>query len=174
MGDYRAPAALRIEFPAAAAELVQVRRQVRSWLARVGLVPERAADLLLAVDEACANAIEHGHHNDGRTIFLHARHEDELIHITVADQGTWITRDEVPGPTRGCRSSLRGRGVALMRASVPDTRIRTTGSGTVVEFTTAVPRSGLTALTSTSRAGPRPPDPWAPLFRGHREGGHAR
>ena len=147
MGDQNAPGALQLEFPAAAGQLAAVRRQVREWLTGAGMASDRVCDLLLAVDEACANAIEHGHLGDQRTICLHARRDCGLIRITIADQGTWLARDDRPDAWRGNPDSRRGRGLALMRALVPDTRIEITDNGTIVEFVTPAPQSA--ALPAT-------------------------
>ncbi|MCM6775386.1 ATP-binding protein [Nocardia sp. CDC159] len=122
---------LHIEFRAVSEELGRVRALLRPWLARVITDPHQAYDLLLAVSEACSNSIEHGHHGDGRAIRLHAVAEDR-VRITVTDTGTWLAPSEDPG-------SDRGRGLALMRTLVPDTRVTPGADGTTVEFTTLLP-----------------------------------
>ncbi|MGW4370571.1 ATP-binding protein [Nocardia takedensis] len=142
MGERNSLDALRIEFPAAAEQLAAVRGRTRDWLTRAALAPARASDLLLAVDEACANAIEHGHRDGHGLVRVQARLADGLIRVTVRDQGTWVARDGRPDATRGYPDSRRGRGLALMRALVPDTRVDITEHGTIVEFVVACPRIG--------------------------------
>ena len=56
--------AMRRRFRADPGELAQVRHDLREWLLQAGLSPERAGDLVLAVDEACANAVEHAYDGD--------------------------------------------------------------------------------------------------------------
>lgn len=46
--------------PARTDALARVRRRVAAWAAEARLPETRARRLVLAVDEACANAIEHG------------------------------------------------------------------------------------------------------------------
>lgn len=47
-------------FPADGAELRAARQRFGDWLRTLSLPPERHSDLLLAVNEAMGNAIEHG------------------------------------------------------------------------------------------------------------------
>jgi anti-sigma regulatory factor (Ser/Thr protein kinase) len=49
----------RVTFPAVMEALPDIRRLVRAWATGAGLDPERTYDLQLAVNEACANAMEH-------------------------------------------------------------------------------------------------------------------
>ncbi|MFC7511355.1 ATP-binding protein [Streptomyces thermocarboxydus] len=65
---YRHPAPLDITFPAESSQLAPVRRALRGWLAQCELPPNAVQNVLVAVGEACANAIEHGHrHTPGTT-----------------------------------------------------------------------------------------------------------
>ena len=54
------PAPRSLWIPARTDALARVRRRVAAWGAEAGLSDRRARRLVLAVDEACANAIEHG------------------------------------------------------------------------------------------------------------------
>ncbi|WP_216908626.1 ATP-binding protein [Nocardia noduli] len=128
------PAALVAEFPAAAVELAPVRHELRQWLAQTIPDPARAYDLLLAAGEACSNSIEHGHHGDQRTIRLEAAVENGNVRITIADTGQWLSRDHEPDSVRGRTDSHRGRGLAIIRALVPDTSVTVIESGTTVEL----------------------------------------
>ncbi|MEV0358132.1 ATP-binding protein [Nocardia sp. NPDC050697] len=125
------PAPLRQEFAAAAEELAGVRARLREWLGGVLTDPRHAYDLLLAASEACTNAIEHGHHSDRRPILLEADVEHDTVRVTVTDHGQWKPPDdtgEAPEP------SHRGRGLELIGALVPRSRITVGESGTVVEL----------------------------------------
>jgi hypothetical protein len=46
---------------ARAGALTQIRREVRRWLAPLEVMPDAEADLVLAVNEAAANAIDHAY-----------------------------------------------------------------------------------------------------------------
>nr|WP_083903880.1 ATP-binding protein [Nocardia cerradoensis] len=117
---------LHIEFRARSEELQRVRTLLRAWLAGTNLGPDRAYDLLLAVNEACTNAVEHGHRGDGRTVVLHAT-ATHSIRITVSDSGTWRT-------PRADEEVDRGRGLPMMNALMPGTRVVSGADGTTVEF----------------------------------------
>ena len=54
-----------VELPADPTALQGMRRRLRAWLANRGVDPEEAADVVLAVSEACNNAIEHGYGDNG-------------------------------------------------------------------------------------------------------------
>ncbi|MFF0497782.1 ATP-binding protein [Nocardia aobensis] len=117
---------LHIEFRARSEELQRVRTLLRAWIAGTTLGPDRAYDLLLAVNEACTNAVEHGHRGDGRAIVLHAT-ATHSIRITVSDGGTWRA-------PRADEEVDRGRGLPMMNALMPGTRVVSGADGTTVEF----------------------------------------
>ena len=54
--------------PAEPAVAAGLRRRLRTWLARHGCSASRAADMVLAVSEACNNAIEHAYRDREGTI----------------------------------------------------------------------------------------------------------
>lgn len=65
-----------------------IRGVLQTWLEIVGLEANRRSEVVLAVDEACANAIRHAY--DGRVdgeVELILGLSDEWIEITVNDQG---------------------------------------------------------------------------------------
>jgi anti-sigma regulatory factor (Ser/Thr protein kinase) len=131
---YRHPGPLEIDFPAEAARLSPVRAALRTWLARCGIDTTTAQNVLVAVGEACANAIEHGHRfsADGR-IYLRAAATGAHLHLTVTDSGHWRTPDPVA-------NAHRGRGLALMRALMTEVTISTGSAGTVVGLQARIPR----------------------------------
>jgi anti-sigma regulatory factor (Ser/Thr protein kinase) len=85
--------------------LAQVRRTLRTWLDAAGV--ERADDIVLAVHEAVANAIEHAGLGSQDLVKIAADIVDGRLRVEVRDHGAWrIERlDET-----------RGRGLAIMRA----------------------------------------------------------
>src|SRR5689334_13254867 len=54
------PAPLDLSFPAEPTRLAEARRALREWLADRAIDSDQAYNILVATDEACANAIEHG------------------------------------------------------------------------------------------------------------------
>ncbi len=97
---------LRFEVPAEPGELVGARRRVREWLDELGVEASDAQDVVVAVNEAAANVVEHAYADGPGRLGVHARaHGDEII-VSVSDQGRWrppVASDE------------RGRGILLMR-----------------------------------------------------------
>jgi serine/threonine-protein kinase RsbW len=95
-------------FPAVAESLAEIREYIRG-LARVAGVPEPTTeDLVLAVSEACANAVIH---SGSSTIEIEWQLRPDRIEIEIRDQGLFRNRVRVPsvdGPG--------GFGIPLMAA----------------------------------------------------------
>jgi anti-sigma regulatory factor (Ser/Thr protein kinase) len=85
--------------------LAEMRAELRAWLARSGVDPETAEDIVLAAWEVCANAAEHPLDPKHHDVTLVATVGPSGVCIVVEDTGSW--RDTVPRPGRG-----RGRGRA--------------------------------------------------------------
>lgn len=128
----------RIEFvhrrwPADPGQLSVIRRELAGWLAPLSLTDDETADVVLAVDEAAANAVRHAYGPDETgsvelTLWTEARSEDghsedghsedgqagdgqgdagqATLCIEVVDHGSW--RPPAEQPTEG------GRGIPLM------------------------------------------------------------
>jgi len=117
----------RLTFPADPGQLARVRQVLRTWLAATGMAQEAAELAVLAVNEACSNAIEHAYH-DGQTgdvdLGLHA--DDGHLVVTVRDRGAWRPDHGIPG---------RGRGAMIMEELSEDVDLVTDGRGTSVRLT---------------------------------------
>jgi anti-sigma regulatory factor (Ser/Thr protein kinase) len=112
-------------WPATARQLAVIRRAVRDWLHPLPLDDQRTDDLVLAVDEATTNAVEHayGPHEDGSVEVLLWTEADALC-IEIVDHGTW----KPPSPA----ASFRGRGIQVMRAVSDSVLIHYDARGTRV------------------------------------------
>lgn len=90
-----APPLLRIEFPARAEALADVRAAVQRTLAQQGVGGREAAQLVLAIDEACANIIRHAYRGcgQGRISLRIGRHRGQL---------RFRLRDDAPAVDPGC------------------------------------------------------------------------
>lgn len=123
------PQPLRVELPADAIELARLRRDLRQWLA-ASLIPVGVAeDAVLAVDEACSNAIVHGAGGDpARRVTVTARLVPERLTLAVADTGTWKPPGDDPG-----------RGLVLMRAVLDEVSIDDGATGTTVRMAKLLP-----------------------------------
>ena len=126
-------APLEMTFPAEAAQLAPVRKALRGWLGQCQLPTQMLYDVLIAVGEACANAIEHGHRdNPGDIIHLRAESFVDSLRLTITDSGRWKT----PEPEA---NTHRGRGTMLMRALMEQVTILPGSTGTTVDMHTRIP-----------------------------------
>jgi len=127
--DAGAPAPLNILLPAVPASLAVIRAHLRTWLPTVAVNPATAADVLLAVGEAAANAVEHAVEGAMCHVELEvtARATNTGLALTVKDNGRW----HAPQPSAPGR---RGHGCRLMSALVDHVTITPTPQGTTVEM----------------------------------------
>jgi serine/threonine-protein kinase RsbW len=128
--DVRAP--LWLEAVATVYNATALRRQLRDWLT-LDLPANIVDDLVLAVYEAIANAVEHAYvdHVDGPgPVWLEAYRAADHVLITVADHGRWRT------PTA---AGFRGRGIPLMRLLTQNVYTRCDHRGTVVHLRADLP-----------------------------------
>ncbi|HYH29699.1 MAG TPA: ATP-binding protein [Pseudonocardia sp.] len=106
------PAPGHIEFvhrswPADPEQLAVIRRELGGWLAPLALTEEETADVVLAVDEAAANAVRHAYGPDeAGVVELTLWTESGTLCIEVVDHGNW--RPPADEPREG------GRGIPLM------------------------------------------------------------
>jgi anti-sigma regulatory factor (Ser/Thr protein kinase) len=113
---------LHSRWPAQPEALVAVRHLLRRWLRVHGASEDEAYDILVACQEACANAIEHAY-GPGRAHFeVHAEHREARIRVTIRDEGRW----------REPRGVHRGRGLVLMRSLMETVEVEHGTEGTVV------------------------------------------
>ncbi|MFN8031857.1 MAG: ATP-binding protein [Mycobacterium sp.] len=107
----------------------RVRDEFAGWLrARVDLDDIRFNDVVLAVNEALANAAEFAYLRipGVGTLDVEAVPDRDAatLTVTITDQGCW--REPAPATQR------RGRGIPLMRALADDVTIDTSALGTTV------------------------------------------
>ena len=127
------PAPLHQRLPAHPAELAVVRRTVRRWAASAGLGDDLSDDLLLAMGEAAANAVEHAYRDgaSGDWCYEVARRGDGSLDVLVQDWGSWRPPPADPG--------FRGRGVEFVRHLADEVSFERGGTGTTVRFRLGVP-----------------------------------
>jgi anti-sigma regulatory factor (Ser/Thr protein kinase) len=113
---------LEIELPAEAGILARLRHQLGHWLRAAGLDREVTTEIMIAVSEAGANAVEHAY-GPGRGSFeVRAARAGDTIEVTVRDRGRW----------REPRGENRGRGLKIMRAAMDSLDVRATEDGTEI------------------------------------------
>ncbi|WP_191093892.1 ATP-binding protein [Nocardia colli] len=127
------PTPLELVITADAGELSAVRAALREWLDRAQVRADQGVDIVLAVSEACTNAVEHGHQGDGGVIRLRVWILNDRLRVTVADTGRWQ-------PPPASAQPYRGRGLPVMQALMDSVTVTPGPSGTVVEMATAIRR----------------------------------
>jgi anti-sigma regulatory factor (Ser/Thr protein kinase) len=102
--------------------LAEVRRVMRRWLHRHDVPEQDGREIVLAVSEVCANAIEHAYSPASAHFELTARHPDDRVEVIVRDTGSW----------RSPRGQHRGRGLTVAQAAMDEVEITPSDSGTQV------------------------------------------
>jgi len=117
--------------------LMVLRARLRQWLSAASIGGPQATDVMIAVGEAAANAVEHataGRPADAAPVqvSLTARAAHTMVQLTIADTGNWRSppadrEDPAPG--------TRGHGVVFMHALMDDVTIDPSALGTTVTLT---------------------------------------
>jgi PAS domain S-box-containing protein len=146
------PAPLHQRLPADPAQLAVVRRTVRQWAASAGLGDDLSEDLLLAMGEAAANAVEHAYRDgaSGDWYYEVARRGDGSLDVLVQDWGSWRPPPADPG--------FRGRGVEFVRHLADEVSFERGVTGTTVRFRLGVPADGPERDRAPAAASEPPPD----------------
>jgi anti-sigma regulatory factor (Ser/Thr protein kinase) len=119
------------------AALSAFRQSLRRWLSEAGAEDDEVQDIVMAVNEACQNAIEHAYGLTPEPFTVTLAAEDGEVVVTVRDRGGW--RDRI--------SDDRGRGLPLMRALMDAVEIEQRPSGSTVTLRRAL-RAGAKASTA--------------------------
>lgn len=105
-----------LHVPSSTENLVMIREFVSSIGAKAGLPPNEVANLELAVDEACANVIEHAYLSDTtKEVSVKALLDDSSIEITVIDTGMSFDPNSVEQEELDRLASARKSGGLGMR-----------------------------------------------------------
>jgi PAS domain S-box-containing protein len=119
------PEMVEITLPAAPSSATIARRFVSRYARVAQLEPQRSFDLVIAVGEAVANAVEHAYRGATGDFVLRLGVSGDKIVGEVRDLGTW--RERTPSPERG-------RGLAILRATTRRFDLRRSPEGTTVAF----------------------------------------
>jgi GAF domain-containing protein/anti-sigma regulatory factor (Ser/Thr protein kinase) len=115
---------LELTLPAEPGSLAVMRRAFNDWLPGLGLDEAVAYDVLVAVGEGAANAVEHAYGPGEAQFLVEARVEGPDLVVAIRDQGRW----------RPARGSHRGRGLTMMRDLMDDVEVQSDGGGTTVRM----------------------------------------
>ncbi len=125
-------------FAAETKRLHNVRARVRRQLIAWGVPETTVQQTVLAVHEACANAIRHGCNNRGAgTVAVHMRHDARMLDIKVCDTGHVPHPDTADAATAKPFQPLAsgGLGLRLIRRVFDDVQITTNAKqGTCVHM----------------------------------------
>jgi serine/threonine-protein kinase RsbW len=86
-----------LQVPSSTENLALIREFVTAVGRQAQLEEPEIANLELAVDEACANVIEHAYgHDITREVVVRAKFDDESLRISVIDEGLGFDPDKTP------------------------------------------------------------------------------
>ncbi|MEJ8278547.1 ATP-binding protein [Pseudonocardia spirodelae] len=122
---------LHLELPADPGAAGRSRREAGRWLASLCGTDRQCPtvqDLVLAVNEAVSNSIEHAYGASGPdgTVTLRGDADGLRVRMEVSDHGRWRDPPEDPG--------YRGRGIGMIEAVAEDVRVEPGPDGTTVTF----------------------------------------
>jgi anti-sigma regulatory factor (Ser/Thr protein kinase) len=115
---------LDITLPAEVGQLVVLRRVLQRWLTERAVDRNLLYDVVSAVGEAAANAIEHAYGPAGGTTRVSGRWSSDELLLIVRDLGQW----------RSARAPQRGRGIPMMEALTDELHVSRSDAGTTVEL----------------------------------------
>ena len=127
---------LQLCLPADARFLPQTRRAIDGYLADVGTDPEQRSDVVLALDEACANVVRHAFpHGTTGTIDVRVELTEDVIIVQVEDQGVGFDPFEVPLREVELEDQA-GRGLRIIRQLMSSVQVEspTVSGGTRVRM----------------------------------------
>jgi anti-anti-sigma factor len=106
-------------------DLSALRHDLRSWLAGEGAAHSEINDVLIAVGEACSNAIEHAGAHEDATVDVRAQMVGRELTVSIGDRGVWRA---------AAAPADRGHGLRLMRVLSRGMKVATAENGTRVEL----------------------------------------
>jgi anti-sigma regulatory factor (Ser/Thr protein kinase) len=129
-------APLRIESDATANQLACIRHRLSGWLRGAAVPEELSGDIVLVVNEACTNSIEHAYRGQyPGTMLLEVESVAGEVHVRVTDNGSWQAPAANPGNS--------GRGLVLIRAISDSVALDSTPAGTTLDVTFRLPMAAI-------------------------------
>jgi anti-sigma regulatory factor (Ser/Thr protein kinase) len=110
--------------------LAEIRRALRRWLRDRGVDERATSEIVLAVCEACTNAIEHAYSPAPAQFELRARESEGVMEFAVTDTGRW----------RAPKGEHRGRGLTIIAGAMDDVEVKSDDRGTEVVMRRSVTR----------------------------------
>lgn len=127
----------RMSIPAEADRELEVADRAGELAISVGLSPDEADEVRLAVVEAVINAVEHGRSDEGRVhVSFSTSRSPARLAVTIGDSGSGFDPSlvKVPDITEkiGTTQRKRGWGLKIMRSLMDEVLIESTEAGTRV------------------------------------------
>ncbi|OBF05232.1 SpoIIE family protein phosphatase [Mycobacterium sp. 852002-10029_SCH5224772] len=123
---------LRIESNATADQLVRIRHRLADWLRAAHITDELAADIVLVVNEACTNCVEHAYRGFvAGTMVVEISLDGDEVRTRITDYGSW--KPPATNPVNG------GRGLPLITALSQSMELETAATGTTAAITFRLP-----------------------------------
>jgi DNA-binding response OmpR family regulator/anti-sigma regulatory factor (Ser/Thr protein kinase) len=113
-----------IRLPAVPSSLAQMRQTLRRWLRAAEVDEEQAYEILTAINEACANSIEHAYGPTDGVFECELTLREGVLTAVVRDIGRW----------RSARGEHRGNGLKLMEALMGEVEVSAERAGTEVRM----------------------------------------
>ncbi|HET9875185.1 MAG TPA: SpoIIE family protein phosphatase [Mycobacterium sp.] len=138
------PSPLHVETDAVLDRLADVRHRLSAWLGAANIPAAVSADIVLAVNEACENSVEHAYPGRKRgKVRVMAEITDSRIQVRVADSGSWEAPPHHPGN--------RGRGLPLIRAVTERFDLDHSGAGTTANMSFRIPAGSADGQPTATR-----------------------
>jgi serine/threonine-protein kinase RsbW len=121
--------AREFDFAGEGAAMIPARDAMMRFLAAHGISEEEEIDILVALQEALANAVVHGCRNDcTKTIHCTVTVDPSAINIVVRDPGDGFDMSFLASNDDGANLTEHGRGILLMRSLMDEITYRQGGS----------------------------------------------
>jgi anti-anti-sigma factor len=140
---------LKLILPAEPQALATIRRTVDQWATQAGASDEDTNDLVVAVDEAVTNVIEHAYSTTGGQVEVEASISRGLAQIMVRDRGRW----------RPSRPGDGGRGLLLMQGLTDEVVVASGPRGTEIRLSRQIGRAPVSAEPVSVPDPTRVPEP---------------
>ena len=160
---------VHLTLPATAAHLCRLRHVLNEYLSAFPLPPDRRDEIVLAVGEAAANAVEHAYRGQPEpgVIDLTLWTESDALCVQVRDHGRWREPPAAPRPAG------QGLGLVLMRRLIDCVLIQHDHRGTNVLLRHPV-HSPAPDRRPDGPPAPRAPPPGPPGVTPRQRGGPRR
>lgn len=118
---------LHVEISAHPSALQTARHELETFLEqKLSQAAGEKMSILMAVNEACSNAVEHAYSTEGNNqVWLDAHIDESMLHFIVQDAGHWKEQ---------MRSDERGRGMGIIDSVMDEVQLERRAVGTTLRM----------------------------------------